>query len=575
MIFNIPHKEKEGRSEFSDRLIIFDENIRNNHSVVRWDIVKIIAIILIVDVLTLALPLFAQTTFDYILAHKNISAMSSLVMAILFVILIECLLVYVSARQTHILSAQTDNSLTTPILNKLLNLPLIVVDAHSKGKLLSDIQGIQRIRDFLSASSVTAAVDVIFLIILLVILFWYSLLVGAVVLISLPVLIVMSMIFRKTVANDYSHYNDNKANFDSSLTEGLHAITTIKTLAIEPLWLNNWKNLHSKFIRSGLIAKRGAAIEETFVRLLQRVISVLVLWVGAYEVSAGVLSYGKLLACYIFTLRAMIPASRLFQIYMGLVRLRDSRARLKKLEQLPEEQSIDTSQPINLDGDVNISDLFFSYPNQEKMMLTGVSLKIYSGSFLGIVGSSGSGKSTLAKLLQRHLIPSTGNITVGGQDIAASPLAAYRRSVMLVNQDAVMFQGSIRLNLTMGLNDVSDLEIERACVLACASSFIQELPKGLDTVVDEKSSQFSTGQRQRLTLARAILHNPKILILDEATNALDAETEAQVLGNLRNDLKFTLIVVTHREHVLKHATEVVEMRAGRLLVRPHQLLEPV
>lgn len=524
------------------------------------------------EVLALSVPIFTQVIFDKVIVHSSYSTLNVIAAGMIVVVLFEGLLVFLYSRHIHYLSARVDDFLMRPVMTQLLSLPLHYFDARPKGEIAAHVRDIADIRHFLAASSVSAVIDALFIVVILILMAFYSLTLALTVAACVPILAALSVVMRPSVRRQYKELSERQARFESLITEGLSNIHTIKTSALESNWLAKWVAAHRNFVDSALTAKRSAAVEETVLRVIQRLVVLAVLWVGATLVLVSALSFGQLIACYMYSLRVLGPSGRIFQVWIGLQRLQQAKRHLDDLLTAEPEQR--TGAPrITLPEHHSIlfRDVSFRYSPHGVEVLKSVSIEIPPGSFVGILGHSGSGKSTLARLIQRHYTPHMGAITLGDTDLRHIELAVLRQKIKLVLQDASVFQDTILNNLHSGDDSLSFEEVLTATRLVCAHDFIEALPSGYDTVLDERGAQFSSGQRQRLALARAVLQSPQVLVLDEATNALDAKTEQMVLANLRSALPdCTLIVITHRGHTLREADQILVVEAGQV----HRRIQP-
>ena len=262
------------------------------------------------------------------------------------------------------------------------------------------------------------------------------------------------------------------------------------------------------------------------------------------------------------------PILRLSGLWQGFQRVGISMERLADIvDQIPESGNDEGDQislpPIR--GDVRFENLKFRFTKDTAYQINNVSLTVNKGEFIGIAGQSGSGKSTLMKFLPRLYKPEEGRIIIDGYDIDKVNLDSIRQQIGIVPQDCLLFEGTIKNNITLNYPDADTETIIQAAKAADAHDFIMELPNGYGTVLGERGAGLSGGQKQRIAIARTILQNPNILILDEATSALDYETESRVCANLQSLLKGkTVFFITHRLNTIKHADKIVLMHNGEI-----------
>lgn len=546
-------------------------------SVPRVFIFEILLAAFCVNLLTLAMPIFSQLILDKVVVHNSYNTLHVIGAGVVIAIVFESVLGFTYSRHIHYLSANVDDHLMRPALRKLMALPLAYFDQRPKGEVMQDLREIQTIRNFLTTASITSVVNIVFMLLVLLLITAYSPRLAVIVGLSVPLFALLSVWLRPGVQRRYKTLNDRNGLFESALAEGLQGIATLKMMSMEPSWAAHLATAHGSYVDAGLEAKKTGIFEDTLIRFVQRALTLAVLWAGAVEVLASRLTLGQLLACYMFTLRVLEPSSRIFQVVTGLARIQDSKKRLDDLLAQAEEGNTPASPGCAFhNGAICFEGVNFRYDYGAPMVLSDVNLRLEQGAFVGIVGSSGSGKSTLARLLQRHLAPTAGHITIGDIDLRDFDLAELRRNVVLVQHDAAIFKGTVRKNILGRREAASEGELWEVCRWVEAEEFVRGLPQGLDTPLDERATQLSSGQRQRIALARALLANPAVLLLDEATNGLDAETEALVLGKIRQGYPdLTLVVVTHREYLLAHAERTIRIRRGRaeLATAPAQRYE--
>lgn len=545
-------------------------NIRNLKQVPRRLIVETVLAGFCLELLALGLPIFVQVVFDKVVVHHSPSTLHVVAIGMFLISLLEGALLYSFWRNSHFLSAAVDVALTAPVIQKLMEYPLRYFENGNKGAIASHLRDISDIRTLLSASSIALVVDVMFLICVLGLLALYSTALALVVALALPILAVSSWGLRPMVHRLQSALVERRDIFESLLSEGLHSIGTIKKMGLEPWCLHRWTKAYGEYVHSSLHAKRAAAIEDVLLLLLQRFVVLTVLWVGASEVLNDELSPGQLLASYMFSLRVLAPSVRIFQVYVGYSRIKKAMSNVDALINEPSEsggagQARRTFAP----GALTLTNVTFRYGTGHAPVLEDVNLTVPCGSSLAITGLSGSGKSTLSKMLQRHLSPQEGCIEIGGIDIRDFDLQSLRQGITLLTHDATIFRGTIYSNI-LGRTDTPGVQhaperISHCCRLAGMVPMMESFPQGLDTHVDETGQQLSAGQRQRVALARALYAQPHVLILDEATNALDAESERDVMRFLREEFSTRiLIVVSHRPHILSDLDAVVRIDRHRI-----------
>tara|TARA_Y100001968_G_C19326962_1_gene702263 strand:- start:173 stop:1141 length:969 start_codon:yes stop_codon:yes gene_type:complete len=293
-----------------------------------------------------------------------------------------------------------------------------------------------------------------------------------------------------------------------------------------------------------------------------------VLCVGAFLVLDGKLTLGQLIAFRIISGYVTGPLLRLSNLYQNFQQTNISLERLSDIVNTQQESTdLDRSNiPMPaLKGNIIFENVSFRFQDKGPLNLSNVSLEIKSGQFVAIVGQSGSGKSTLTKLISRLYDPLQGKISIDNMDISKVELYSLRRQIGIVPQDSILFDGSVQDNISLTNQEASVEEIILAAKISSAHEFIMNLPSGYASSVGERGSNLSGGQRQRIAIARSVLQNPNLLIMDESTSALDFETERKVSLNLRDYFKFkTVIFITHRLNSIIHADTIITMHQGRI-----------
>lgn len=312
------------------------------------------------------------------------------------------------------------------------------------------------------------------------------------------------------------------------------------------------------------------------IQLVNKVLALVLLWLGAKLVLKGDLTVGQLIAFNMLSARVSAPILRLSTLWQEFQQMRVSLHRLGDILDTPVESPACAALSWDrLQGRVEFQQLGFRYRPDGRDILRDVSLCIQPGELVAVVGSSGSGKSTLAKLLLRLYLPSRGRVLLDGADLQGLDPALVRRQVAVVTQDVTLFSRSVRENIALGQADAPIEAVVRAAREAGADEFIRQLPQGYDALLGERGSNLSGGQRQRIAIARALLVDPKVLILDEATSMLDADTEMRFWAHIRDiGRQRTVLAITHRLSTVLDMDRVVVMEDGQIVEQgePKELL---
>ena len=382
-----------------------------------------------------------------------------------------------------------------------------------------------------------------------------------------PLVIAGSLWFQKRLAPRYEVVRAKAAELAGSLTNKLSGIATIKAFVAEETEAAHLEEASHAYRRANGDAIR---LSSAFVPLIRMGIVLgftATLVMGAHMAVDGTLNVGLYSVLVFMTQRLLWPLTRLGTILDQYQRAMASTRRILDLLDTPLGLEDGTTALPKVEGDVAFEAVSFSY-GRGTTVLDTVDVRIPAGSSAAFVGPTGSGKSTLVKLLLRFYDPTEGRVTVDGHDVRDVAMADLRRSIGLVSQDVFLFHGSVRDNIAYGVPDASDADVRSAARLAEADAFIQELPDGYATLVGERGQKLSGGQRQRISLARAILVDPAILILDEATSAVDNETEAAIQRSLdRIARDRTTIIIAHRLSTVRNVDCTYVIEEGRVSER--------
>tara|TARA_R110000824_G_scaffold50961_3_gene142177 strand:- start:27367 stop:29178 length:1812 start_codon:yes stop_codon:yes gene_type:complete len=385
----------------------------------------------------------------------------------------------------------------------------------------------------------------------------------------IPLIIWGAFFFQRKAGPLYSDVREKVGDLASRLSNNLSGIATIKSFTSEDREAERLHDASEAYVEAN---RRAIKVSSAFIPVIRMAILagfLATFTVGGMMALNGSLNVGAYGVLVFLTQRLLWPLTGLAQVIDLFERAMASTRRILDLLEVPitvkDDSTIPLTQPVR--GEVTIDNVSFHYATS-LVGVDGIHLHVPAGNTLALVGATGSGKSTLIKLLLRFYDPESGRVLIDGQPITEVSMNSLRQSIGLVSQDVYLFEGSIRDNIAYGKPDADEAEIIDAAKTAEAWSFIETLPQGLDTPVGERGVRLSGGQRQRLSLARALLKDPPILVLDEATSAVDNETEAAIQRSLKRIAHGrTVIMIAHRLSTIVHADEIVVIEKGQVAER--------
>jgi ATP-binding cassette, subfamily B, bacterial HlyB/CyaB len=522
-----------------------------------------------VQLAALANPLVIQLIIDQVITQNSIKTLHIFGTLLFAVGLFESVLVTLRTYLFVDTTNRIDMSLGSEIIDHLLRLPLNYFQRRPVGELATRINELENIRKFLTSTALTVGLDALFSVIYIIVMLFYSWQLTLVGLITIPVFVLLTLIFSPLVRRQLRTKAERNAVTQSYLVEVISGIQTVKAQNIELLSRFSWQERYARYVAAGFQTVVTSTIANSASNFLNKLSGLLVLWVGAYLVLQGELTLGELIAFRIISSYVTSPILRLTQLWQSFQETALSLERLSDIIDTPQEAAEEERNNIPLPaivGAVKYENVYFRFRTDGPLQLCNVNVDFPPGQFIGIVGQSGAGKSTLTKLLIRLYEPESGRILVDGYDISKVELYSLRRQIGFVPQDTLLFEGTIQENIALTNPDTTTEEIIEAAQIAAAHDFIMNLPNGYNTKVGERGASLSGGQRQRIAIARSVLQKPKFLVLDEATSALDYVTERQVCLKLAEAFKSsTVFCITHRLNTIKHADSIVVMDAGKVV----------
>ncbi|MEZ5647583.1 MAG: type I secretion system permease/ATPase [Alphaproteobacteria bacterium] len=531
---------------------------------------------LFLQLFALITPLFTMVIIDKVLSTRGISTLNVLVFGLVALAVFDLLL---GGLRRYLFSHTTnriDAALAAGLFRHLLQLPLSFFTSRQTGDTIARVREIETIRGFLTGPALIAVIDFVFAFVFLGVMLLFSPFLTAIVIGSIFLFLLLYAAVAPALKARLHRKFGAQADGQSFLVETVSEIETIKSLALEPRLQRNWEQHLVSQTQSNFTTENLSGVIGQIASFINKMTVAATLWLGAQAVINGDMTAGQLIAFNMMVGRVIAPAMRIAQLFQQLQQVRVAVARVGEiLNARPEPGSSGRQSLPSLKGHVQFEAVSFRYSGDGPTVLQDINLDIPEGQIVGIVGTSGSGKSSLMKLLLRLYVPQQGRVLIDGINIAEIDPVWLRRRIGVVMQDTVLLNRTVRENIQMEDGTISMERVEAAAELAGATGFIRSLPKAYDTLLGERGTILSLGQRQRIAIARALINNPRILILDEATSSLDLESELTLQRNLRRICKGrTVFLIAHRLSMLRIADRIITVEGGKIVEddHPQQLL---
>ncbi|MDH3659385.1 MAG: peptidase domain-containing ABC transporter [Alphaproteobacteria bacterium] len=520
----------------------------------------------IINLLALATPIFLMTVYNKVINHGALKTLDVLAIGMLTLFAFDWLLRSLRSYITSHAGGRLDAALGSEVAHHLMHQPLKTFEQVPTGQILERLRQLDQLRLFFTSQMPLLLVDLAFVGVFLVVLFFLDLRLGMITTAAIPLFLLLSFFAKGR------HQELTEAGFKaaaakaSALGETVSQALTVKALGLEPEMEQRFKQRLAHAAETSFRASHLGGLIANSGQVLQQLVALLLVYVGARAIIAGDMSIGALIAATILAARTLQPMRQVLGAWQQLQSVRIAFARLDELMKRPTELINLPMPALHVQGRIRFDNVTYRYASDSRPALDKVDLDIAPGQIVGIIGPPGSGKSTLAKLLLGLDRPEEGRILVDDLDTRLWSPTTLRQQVGVVPQDIQLFTGSIAENIAIGAQDQGIDRVMAAAKFVGAHDFIQDLPKGYDTLLSERGGGLSAGQRQLITIARALVRNPKVLILDEATSALDASTENELLSNLRRASRGrTILMVTHRLSALEIADRAISLADGRIV----------
>ncbi len=534
----------------------------------QWQVYRdVLGAALLINVMALAMPLFTMNVYDRVIPNRAMETLWVLGLGVVLLIGIDMMLRSLRGYFIDLASARIDMQLSATIMERVLGVRMESRPA-AVGAFAANLRSFESVRDFITSASVTAFIDLPFaflFVFVIAIIAWQ--LVIPVLLAIFAVAIYAYILQHKMHELSETTYRAGALR-NATLIESLTALETIKTQGAESVMQSKWEKSVAFVSRVNNQMRFLSAAATNGAMEIQQLVNVVVVIAGVYLIGDGRLSMGGLIACTMLTSRAVAPLGQMVGLLMQYHNAKVSLASLEEVMGRPVERPADAAfvhRP-ELKGNIEFRDVEFTYPNCSVTALKGFSCKIAAGEKVVVIGRIGSGKTTLQKLLLGLYQPTGGAVTIDGVDLRQLDPADLRRNIGYVAQDVTLFYGTLRDNIAIGAPYADDATILAAAEAAGLSDFVNRHPDGFEMMIGERGESLSGGQRQGVAIARALLMDPPILLLDEPTSAMDFSSEQQFKQRLKATAAHkTVLIVTHRNSLLDLASRVIVVDDGRIV----------
>lgn len=534
----------------------------------QWPVFRdILAAAVLVNLFALAMPLFTMNVYDRIVPNFAEETLWMLSAGVLLVLSVDYVLRLLRGHFIDLASARIDIKLSALIMERVLGMRM-VDKPPSVGSFAATLRSFESIRDFIASATLTALIDLPFALLFVLVTLWISWPLAVLPILGAAALVIYSYVLQYKMHELSETTYRAAALRNATLIESLTALEAIKVHGAEGQVQERWEKTAAFLARVSSQVRLLSSSAMNGTATLQQFVNLATIIAGVYLIHAGMLTQGGLIASTMLAGRAMAP---LAQIVALLMQYQNARMALTSLEQTmerPTERSGEAAfvhRP-EIRGDIEFRDVTFAYAGQDEPALKNVSFRIRPGEHVVVIGRVGSGKTTLQKLMLGLYAPASGAVLVDGVDLRQLDPADLRRNVGYVEQDTLLFYGSLRENIAIGAPYADDRTIIEAAEVGGLTEFINRHSQGFDMIIGERGETLSGGQRQGVAVARAVLLDPPILLLDEPTSSMDFSSEAQLKERLRRFAEHkTLVIVTHRTSLMELADRIIVIDGGRIM----------
>jgi len=521
----------------------------------------------LINIFAMAMPLFTMNVYDRVVPNNAVETLWVLVTGIALVVVFNTILTTARAYVVDSASKRVDVRLSSLIMERVLDLRMEARPV-SVGSFAANLRSFEAIRDFIASASITTLVDLPFILLFLLVLSWISPWMVLPPLVAIVLVLVVSLAAQARMETLTMASYQAASQRNATLIEALTGFEAVKTLNAQGAMQRNWERSTEFIAQASGKLKLISSTTVGIVGALQQLVSIAVIIIGVYLAQESAISMGGIIAASMIAGRCLVPLGQVAGLMMQYQNARTSLGSIDNYMKLPVERP-DTAEFLHrpvFHGALEFRNVTFTYPGAAQPALNNVSFKLAPGEKVGIIGRIGSGKTTLEKLILGLYQPQEGMVLLDGVDVRQVDPADLRRAIGYVPQDPTLFYGSLKYNLAMGAPYADDASILAAAEVAGVTEFANLHPNGFDMLIGERGESLSGGQRQSVAVARALINDPPLLLLDEPSSNMDHQSEARLRKQLAGaSTNKTMVLVTHRTALLELVGRLIVIDSGKVV----------
>ncbi len=522
---------------------------------------------LLVNLFVLATPLFTMNVYDRVIPNNAEETLLVFTIGIVLIYLLDFFLKFTRGYMLEFAAKKSDIIMSSIIFEKVLDLKM---SEHPKsvGSFANNLKNFESVRSFFTTATMTAIIDLPFAVIFLAVIYYIGGNIVFVPIVTIFLILIYALFIRKPVRDSIEQSHEASAKKNGVLVETLQNIETVKSMRMAGKVQWEWEELTGEIAEKNLKSRMLSSSIPNITNLLIQLNTVFVVVFGVYMIQEFELTMGGLIATVILTSRTVAPMGQAASLITTYSDAKSSFETIDNIISKPAEREAGEQflERPNITGKIEFQNVSFTYPEAEILALDDVSFTIHSGEKVAIIGRIGSGKSTIVKLILKLYEPDSGTILIDGIDISQIDPSDLRRFIGFVPQEISLFKGTLKDNIISSERHPSDEEVILASKISGTSEFVDTHPRGYEMLIGERGAGLSGGQKQSVGIARALLSDSTIMLMDEPTNAMDQKSESNLINRLKDDIEFkTLVLVTQKLNILTLVDRVIVMHHSKLI----------